>query len=275
MLPFKNFSKINKTKEGHVIIDEPITFKSPEKIKKTKDGYVIIDEPLTFKKSLKEDSTTKTSVLHAAINHNYDMHGDNGDLGYKLRKVAEKSLYPHEKEHAHQASSDRYHIKRYTEFDGDKGTNGSTSLNYKLVHNHKLDSHEQAMHNAIKNHATPSGHEFHTFSGSSRDFEHLAKHTKDNIFHAPVHTSTSHDIETAKEFAHGKAESREIEQRHLMHIHVKPHDKVLHVASESDHPEEHETIIPSGTKLKYHNSSHETIDNRKFKVHHFSIHSQE
>lgn len=273
MKTFKDFA-YKKTKEGHLILQDPIHFKmGTSSIRKTKEGYVIIDEPLTIHstKQIKES-------LQAAHEYNVEHHSDTHKLSDKLHKATADDL----------SDDDHDHIFNYTKsVDGDDDTvNGSTRLNLNLVNGTELSHRGQKMHSAIKRNSKASGHEFHLFSGTSRDFEHLNKHTKDGIFHSPAHISATHHVNTATEFAKTKHNRSRAELRmgkgefldhHLIHIHVKPHDKVLHVSKHSDSRLEHETIIPSGANLKYSHSSRADdyhLDG-KFKVHHFTIHSQE
>lgn len=270
MIKFKQYAAYPRTKDGHIILNEPIHFRMGlPALKKTKEGHVIIDEPITFKHVKK---SVAESVEHdkadAAHEYNKKHHGKVGDLSDKLHDATAHTLDDKESEH----------IKRYTGDDEhDDSQTGSSRLNRKLIHGQELTHSEKNMHNTIMKHAKASGHEFHTFSGTTRDFEHLAKHTKDGIFHSPAHISTTHSLNGARHFADNKhVDGGEEGEKHLMHIHVKPHDKVLHVSGHSQYSHEHETIIPAGTKLKYHGSSmHDNGLGDKYKAHHFTIHSQE
>ena len=283
MLSFKNFFGLRKTKEGHVILDEPIHFKNNEPtFKKTKEGHIILDEPIHFKdatdhikEKLKEDASDNKDHLKTAILDNAVKHGSDDSLSSKLHKATANDLDDESKKR----------IKRYTGTSKDGDHTGSYSLNKKLSKGGKPRGDDLKMHRAIVDHAKPSGHEFHTFSGTSRDFSEIAKNSKDGIIHSPAHISVTHSPEVAKDFADQKyfAKDKGVDvdsRRHLIHIHVKPHDKILHVSRHSEHSSEHETIIPAGTKLKYHHSSdHEGGGSGRFKktyrVHHFTIHSQE
>ncbi len=281
VLSFKKFFGLKKTKDGHIILDEPIHFKNNEPtFRKTKDGHIILDEPIHFKmgqqsintkERLKEDASDNKDHLKAAIEYNDEKHGSDDNLSRKLHKATADDLDDESKDN----------IRSYT---GSSKTNGdqtgSYSLNSHLSKGHKPKGDDLKMHSTIMKHAKPSGHEFHTFSGTSRDFSEIAKNSKDGIIHSPAHTSVTHDPEVAKDFADRKFNrGTNLEAgRHLIHIHVKPHDKILHVSQHSEHRTEAETIIPAGTKLKYHHTSIHTHDGyykRKYNVHHFTIHSQE
>lgn len=269
MLRFKKFNPMRKTDEGHVIIDEPIHYKMDQpSVRKTKEGHVIIDEPITFRK---EKLNVKEEADHdetkKADEYNKKHHGDSDDMSEKLHAATAHTV----------DDDDSKHIKHYTGDDDGGEHTGSYYLNQSLIHGRELRGHYKKTHEAIMRHAKASGHEFHTFSGTSRDFSKLAKHTKDNVFHSPAHISTTHSLGTARTFADNKhADKGEEGEKHLIHVHVKPHDKVLHTSGHSYYPGEHETIIPAGTKLKYHHSSdHHNKYGDHYKVHHFTIHSQE
>ena len=130
----------------------------------------------------------------------------------------------------------------------------------------------------------PAKHKVHLFSGDHRNFEDLAKESKDNILHLPAHTSMTHDWGTAKSFALAKRDSSK--RYNIMHIAIAPRDKLIHVAhiSHSDH--EYESILPAGTNIKYHGTTHLEIEHATpyenngimhsiIKLHHFTVHSQE
>ena len=125
-------------------------------------------------------------------------------------------------------------------------------------------------------HVKSSEHEFHLMSGTKHDFGEMAKQSKDGILHSPAHISATHHQKIAKHFSYIANSHKNL--LHAVQIHVKPHDKILHV-SRLPHSmkAEHETIIPAGTKLKYSHSTHEKHDlnNTPIKVDHFEIHSQE
>ncbi len=189
------------------------------------------------------------------------------DLAQKLHDSTASDLNDHEK----------HLVKRYTR-QTSNGNTGSLFLNKNLVKGvplEKLVKGDQETHKMIMKHAKPSGHEVYLFSGTSRNFEALNKHTKDNIFHFPAHTSLTHHIRVATEFASQKASDNDLEHAHMIYVHVKPHDKILHVSRISDIPTEYETILPAGTKLKYHGTSNHNQNGDDFKVHHFTVHSQD
>ena len=156
---------------------------------------------------------------------------------------------------------------------------GSAVLNKSLMSGSKLGERAQLVHDTIKKHAKPAGMEVHLYSGTGpTDFSALAKKSKDGILHSPAHISASHDKHVADEFAfHGDR----TKGKHMIKIHVQPHDKILHISKLSQFPEEKETIIPAGTKLKYSHTEDGHIGDKHLaagkpiKIHHFTIHSQE
>lgn len=266
MLRFKDFKQFKKTKEGHIILDEPIHFKNEmASFRKTKEGHIILDEPLGQKSKLKE-SEEHTDETHAAAEYNKKHHGSNSDLSDKLHKATA----------SHMSDEDKGHIHAFTGQDHrDPERNGSYYLNKKLVRGEEPTGHFKHMHDTIMKHAKAAGHEHHVFSGTSRDLGSLARHSKDGIIHTAAHTSATHALHIARQFADNKfADSHHNETRHMVHIHVKPHDKVLHTSKHSEYAAEHETVIPAGTKLKYSHSSDHHNDGDHYRVHHFTIHSQ-
>ena len=267
MLRFKKFPSFKKTKEGHIILDEPIHFKNEmASFRKTKDGHIILDEPLGQKGKLKE-SEDHTDETHAASEYNYKHHDSNVDLSDKLHKATA----------SHMSDEDKGHIRAFTGQDQrNPNRNGSYTLNKRLARGEEPTGHLKDMHDTIMKHAKASGHEHHVFSGTSRDLGSLAKQSKDGIIHTAAHTSATHALHIARQFAdHKFADSHDNTTRHMVHIHVKPHDKILHTSKHSEYSTEHETVIPAGTKLKYSHSSDHDNDGDHYRVHHFTIHSQE
>lgn len=263
MKKFSEFVKGSqkKTPEGYLILQEPIHFKNSETVKKTPEGHVILQEPIHFRssKSKQIDEQVKMDSKLYEIskqNHKYGMHHD------LSKKLADEN--PN-----HINDEDTKSIAKYADHNEETDVTNSSELNKSLIRGEKPSRSDEKMHNAIKNNVHQSKTDFHAFSGTSRDFEHLNKSTKNGIFHSPAHISTTHDPNIADEFARGKKSSDDV--KHIIHIHVKHGNKILHISHKSGFPREHETIIPSGTSLKY---SHSTKDEHH-KIHHFTIHSQE
>lgn len=254
-------TKLKKTPEGHVIIQEPLHFKDfgntakPIKI-------LSITDPIHFKDIVKEDS--EKEILDDLPGH------EPHSMSYKLRQNHDDINLIH-----------RAHIKHYT---GEHPTNNvpnSRELNRNLAKGASLSHEEEKMHHAIIHNVKPAGSEVHLYSGSRHDFSKMAKNSKDHILHSPAHISATHDKQTAYEFAYNgmvrnkDPSSDEKIPLHINHIHVHPDDKILHASGMSKIPEEHESIIPAGTKLKYHHTTNHTVSKNKIHVHHFTIHSQD
>lgn len=221
---------------------------------KTLDGYKVIQDIIHFRKypGLSEN-------VHKSYKNPQKLSDENGEGDHEKlsEKLSAATLKDTDKESLN-------HFKRYSSGNARSG-NRSASLNKALIKNKPLSNADQKIHDSIMKHAKPSGHEFHTFSGVSTDFGKLAKESKDHILHSPAHISTSHSVEEAQHFSEKHSDGF----YHHIHIHIKPHDKILHISSVSEKPHEHETIIPAGTKLKYHGTTkHDDID----KFHHFTIH---
>jgi hypothetical protein len=175
---------------------------------------------------------------------------------------------------------DKKLLKKYTTHNVSKNISGSLSLNKRLIEGKKLASNQQKMHDAINNNQVPLDNDIHLYSGTSHDFGKMAKESKDGILVSPAHLSTSHKKNVA--IKHLKYVIRD-NNWHMIHIHAKPGNKIVHISSVSAFPEEGETIIPSGTKLKYsHSTNHNFLIknkngnyNQKYQVHHFTIDSQD
>jgi hypothetical protein len=290
MLGFKKFSEFKRTKEGHIILDEPIHFKDGKLSQvKTKDGYIILDEPIHFKdgklsfrkNEVKEETEGKPAEheldhVQTAEQDNLNKHGSHLDLSNKLHDATMKNI----------SIRDHKNLEKFTDQDKyDPAYNGSYRLNKALIAGKLKDEEHRDMHDSIMNNAKPSGHEFHLFSGVSRNYGAIAKKSKNHIVHAPAHTSATHSLVTAREFSHNKASAAMAsgdkpgtlglpKENHMIHIHVKPHDKILHISRISAYEDEHETVIPAGTNLKYSHSSKHNHNGKEYNVHHFTIHSQ-
>lgn len=154
----------------------------------------------------------------------------------------------------------------------------SKILNTSLIKNKPLGKLHSSIHETIKKNSKPSGMHISLYSGTQRDFSKLAKQSENGILHSPAHISTTHDFETAETFANqfGQKYNHKHPVLHILKINIKPKDKILHVSKYSNLEDEHETIIPAGTKLKYHKTdTYLNSPGYKTKIHHFAIHSQE
>ena len=173
---------------------------------------------------------------------------------------------------------------------------GSRQLNKSLIKAHKdghtnFEEHDpmrkhalQNTHAAIMNNLHSPGQHLSLYSGTPHNFGDVAKQSKDGIVHSPAHISASHDIDVGMHFARQTAGWKQNDENpaHMVHIRVKPHQKILHMSDHSDYPAEHESIVPAGTKLKYsHTTEHwgrtdpvnDPIGKRSpVHIHHFDIH---
>ena len=222
----------------------------------------------TFKTFIIEEKQTLRSLQKI----NTDRHGELDDLSNKLHKVTASKLNV----------SDRANLKHYTKGDDDKEESYCTAMNKSLNQGEPLHGRDILVHDTIMKNAKSSGEELHLFSGVHQDFKKLATKTHGNTFFMPAHTSMTHNKNTALEFSSEKSTrfSTDLKKiHHIMHIHIKPTDKLLHVSKLSQHPTEHETILPAKTHLKYHGT-----DTYKVKIlnnpamlnmHHFTIERQE
>jgi hypothetical protein len=233
-------------------------------LNKVKDNHIIVDESIRFKIDLsKLKKLNESSVLINLKNKNIGDYGNHNHLSDLLHQATAKTINDQEKKYIH----------HYTCHDEDANKNYSERLNHSLINGTALHDHDQKIHDTIMKHAKPSGYSFHLFSGVKRNFKKMSEESGSDTFHFPAHTSTTHDIEIAYEFASKKRDDKN--NMHLIHIHVKPQDKVLHISRFSENPYEHETILPAGTTLKYHGTT--TEKRGKYftqHIHHMTIHSQ-
>jgi hypothetical protein len=158
-------------------------------------------------------------------------------------------------------------LKRYTDTSG-RGSSNSKRLNSKLIKGEELSNSDKKMHDGIMNSIHKAGEDVHLYSGISPELGENIHKSKNNIIISPAHISTSLSPKIASNFAKGN------EYKHMIHVHVKPDDKIVHVSGLSHFPYENETIIPAGTKLKYsHTTEHKNPNdsNKKYKVHHLTI----
>lgn len=223
-------------------------------------------------KSFKEYVTEE--VTHIYRDHKNVPHLENEHDAKKLSNRLVIASDQHYDDHGQEGDHD--HLSHYTRLHKDDETNqeynGSHKINRKLIDGQKLDDHERSVHEAIHRTAHPVGDHIHFYSGVGFDPQKMAEHSADKILHSPAHLSVTHHLPTAVGFASRDYNSK---YRHLIHIHAKPEDKVSHVSHISEFDSEHESILPSGAKLKYsHTTDHIASHGDNFKVHHFTIHSQ-
>ena len=156
-------------------------------------------------------------------------------------------------------------LMHYTSTSGGKPV--SSRINHALVHGEDMRQSDKDAHHAILQHAKAPGEEVHLFSGVGTD---PRTRTHNGIFHAKAHLSASHDSTVAMDFAKHERVKKGADN-HVMHVHVHPTGKILHVSKISKHPMEHESIVPAGSKLKYHGTSDHNDGESDYKVHHYSL----
>ena len=91
--------------------------------------------------------------------------------------------------------------------------------------------------------------------------------------HMPAFTSTTHDKDVAYSFAQMNHRDGLTQAKHILHIHLMPHDNATHISGHSLSPDEHETILPRNTTLKIHPEP--TILSDGTHVWHSTIHHQD
>ena len=222
----------------------------------------------TFKTFIIEEKQTLRSLQKI----NTDRHGELDDLSNKLHKVTASKLNV----------SDRANLKHYTKGDDDKEESYCTAMNKSLNQGEPLHGRDILVHDTIMKNAKSSGEELHLFSGVHQDFKKLATKTHGNTFFMPAHTSMTHSGKIASYFSEDKSNKYTTDNRrihNIMHVHIKPIDKLLHISKFSAMPWEHETILPAKTHLKYHGTdTYKPINihgQGVMNIHHFTVHSQE
>lgn len=262
MLSFKKF--VNKESKnyfidinGNVVPNEPIS----------------ITDHLKKKSEIKEETLTpQTTSLHTLPGQ--DVEGDRKEHFFKKSDEMHSAQSVPEKKQLDA-------LQRYSMINRRTGDNASKRINRTLIDNHKeglahtdgMSKADQSIHNHISNLGSrPIGKESHVYSGTNIRGDEAAKESK--TFYSPAHISTSHDVDVAKRFAERKGISRL--GHNIMHIHLKADDRAFHAGNHSLFRGEHETIIPAGTKLNYSHTTHHHDENGKyFKVHHYTVDSQE
>jgi hypothetical protein len=154
----------------------------------------------------------------------------------------------------------------------------SRQLNKDLIeHGEPKRAIDHKIHEAIVNNISPAKRDFHVYSGTRANLGDLAKQSKDMILHSAAHISASSCPNVAKEHIE-RIHENSTAVHHIAHIHVQKGNPYLHVSEYSKYPEEYETIIPVGTKLKfshttYHRANASTPRKKPidFHVHHFTI----
>ena len=237
----------------------------------------LIKDTVSSNSDIKADPVkTHYETDHENIPDNY--HGDRTD-DY-LKGIAYKNLTNrlHEK-HFDYGNTDPVLVNRIKFYTKEiNGVPNSRELNKKLHLGESLSDTHLMTHNAIMKLVKPMDMELHVYSGVQKDLGELARQSKDHILDHPGHMSVSHNPAVARDFAVRANTGNSMnwtDHAHIAHIHMKPENKGLHVGYISRYPDEYETIIPAGTKLKYsHSTEHKSGLYKNIHVHHFTIHSQ-
>ncbi len=165
------------------------------------------------------------------------------------------------------SDNEKKHLRKYSI--------SSSSLNDNLIKNgtpHWLFKNE---HNTIMKHAKPSNQTVHLYSGISGNLHNKIMNNQNKTFMSPAHISMTHDPQIAKSFSSNIYDDIHKYHKPMIHLETKPSDKVLHISKFAAAPSEHETIIPSGTVLKHHDTTFHKDGTKTYVIHHMSIHSQE
>lgn len=164
----------------------------------------------------------------------------------------------------------------YTDHDEHSFHNRSLDVNGPLIRGEEVPEKFRHIHNAIHAAAKPLGRDLDVYSGTKHDFGEMAKQSHRAILHSPAHISATHDVGTALSFAQDGGYERSGKPLHILHVKLSSEDKVVHVSHISHKPDENETVIPSGAKLKYIGTNvHQEAGKRPIHEHSFYIHSQE
>lgn len=229
-----------------------------------KDGYAVPSTHLTYRDvnmSVDEDVQTKTNVLDWA------RHNENKHLGKDSKSISKKL-------ESRQPKIDESHLPHIGTYTDDSG-----NINRHLISSHKVNKEPGRYKNTIKalDAATnnPIQDHVHMYTGIGFHPGKMLKKTKDNTIHLPAYTSMSHDKDVAKGFAQMQSnfDSGAGFEKHIIHLHMKPGDKMVHISHVSDVPVEHESVLPRNTKLKL-NPRPEHMVLPGSKIHHYIWHAE-
>jgi hypothetical protein len=274
--------KVITEAKGAYVPDDAVHFKmGSDKKSKTKEektpmyhkGAYVPDEPIHFKMG-SDKKSTKTRHHVKEEHHEYTLykwkdHNDNSHLGRDDNEISEKLK---EKTKKFDSSEQKNAVKDYTK--------NSSDVNDSLIEHHKdPTAHINSHHNdkikgldTATNH--PIGHHVSLYSGLG--FNPANHITGENHVHLPAFTSMTHNKHVADNFAQGKSYKFPNEDRHILHLHMRPEDKGIHIPHVSEYDTEHETILPRRTTIKIHHEPEIYHDSEGKKVHiwHSHIHHQ-
>lgn len=222
-------------------------------------GEAVIHEHLSFNRNTQRSSSIKEDI----------------DNDHYESQHLEKRLHEHQKETLQGSNSPYFHsgiIDHLREY-----TCGSASLNQSHVDRHlygtSLDASHEAQTKALLSASTHTvGHEHHLYSGVKNWHpQEAANSSKEGVVSLPAFTSTSTSKSKARSFASRHSSD---DKKHILKIHMKPEDRAIHLGSKSSYGQEHESILPAGTKLKYSHTEDDPNDSSSTMLHHFTVHDQ-
>jgi hypothetical protein len=233
-------------------------------------GAYVPNEPIHFKTETKVRKYKHVSeeAHHAEDQYDaWEAHNDNHHLGSHADEVSDKLK---EKTKPFENPEEKHAVNLYTR--------DSSDTNHALISHHlRGEPIAKYLHKSIRRLDTatnhPIGHHVHLYSGLGfNPAEHLVG---EHHIHLPAYTSMTHDKHVAFNFADDKSPG-DRKTIHILHVHMRPEDKGLHVSHASEFSTEHETILPRRTTLKVHPEP-EIIhlhNGRKLHIWHAHIHHQ-
>jgi hypothetical protein len=257
MKSFKNFKKTLKN-NVHTVNDDSamyIHFKMHDNHKHLEHKHLDDNESfIHFKhphRSFKEDNEHIKDTHLEWLEHNDNSHigYNNSDVSKYLATAGSRINYIKRDENV------RNSIRTYTD--------DSITLNKKLVSRKPLNTDEEwhVKHlDAVANEPAPEHH--HLYSGLGRNrIQKIKEAAKNgNEITLPAYTSLSTSKIIARQFAghhnyqdeHGNIIPRKDRESHYISLHVKKGQKAGHIANDSEHPDEKESILPRNTRIKIH-----------------------
>ena len=255
----KIVTEVKLQNNGAYVPSDPVHYKTGE-VKKSrknheeqhkenpyhKDGAYVPNQPIHFKTETKVRKYKHVSEEAHHVEDQYNAwkaHNDNHHLGNNADEVSDKLK---EKSKPFENPEEKHEVKQYTA--------DSSDTNHALISHHlRGEPIADYLHKSIRRLDTatnhPIGHHVHLYSGIGfNPAEHLVG---EHHIHLPAYTSMTHDKRVASDFADYRA-SGDQKTRHILHVHMRPEDKGLHVSHASTFSTEHETILPRRTTLKVH-----------------------
>jgi hypothetical protein len=144
----------------------------------------------------------------------------------------------------------------------------SSELNHALIDEKKLSGRQQKLYGLLSQLANrPFGMNVSLYSGLGFD---PRKHIKDGTLRSPAFLSFTHDRDVALSFGtqHLNSNSGD-EEHHYMHVMMGSEDKGAFIGHRSNVREEHETILPPKTELRYLGTRLHDHYGRQIHLHHF------